>query len=119
MHTLRLLEMAREIATEGNLRVRRPNRDYLLRIRAGEFDYDTLVALAEDQLAEVRQAFERSFLPAEPDRDAVNAVLAEIRHGFLAAPVPSSERMRHSTESRSQSGGVVGGSGRHLQCGLL
>ena len=82
MHTLRLLDMAHEIATEGILRVRRPNRDYLLQVRAGEFDYDTLVGLAEEKLAEVRQAFEKSPLPAEPDRDAVNAVLREIRVGF-------------------------------------
>jgi predicted nucleotidyltransferase len=82
MHTLRLLEMAREIATEGILRVRRPNRDYLLRVRAGDFDYDSLVALAEGKLAEVREAFETSPLPEEPDRDAVNAVLREIRSQF-------------------------------------
>jgi predicted nucleotidyltransferase len=82
MHTLRLLDMAAEIAAEGVLRVRRPNRDYLLRVRAGEFDYEELVALAEDKLAEVRQAFERCPLPAEPDREAVNAALGEIRLRF-------------------------------------
>src|ERR1035437_9487135 len=58
MHTLRLLDMAAEIAAEGLLRVRRPNRDYLLRVRAGEFDYEELVARAEEKLAEIRQAFE-------------------------------------------------------------
>lgn len=82
MHTLRLLDMAAEIAAEGVLRVRRPNRDYLLRVRAGEFDYEELVALAEDKLAEVRQAFERCPLPDEPDREAVNAALGEIRLRF-------------------------------------
>jgi hypothetical protein len=42
MHTLRLLEMAAEIATEGTLRLRRANREWLLRVRAGESDYETL-----------------------------------------------------------------------------
>jgi hypothetical protein len=64
------------------LRVRRPNRDYLLRVRAGEFDYEELVALAEDKLAEVRHAFERCPLPDEPDREAVSAALGEIRLRF-------------------------------------
>ncbi|MBN8456334.1 MAG: nucleotidyltransferase domain-containing protein [Verrucomicrobia bacterium] len=82
MHTLRLLDMAHEIATEGILRVRRPNRDYLLQVRAGKFDYETLVALAEEQLEIVRQAFGTSPLPDEPNRDAAIAVLREIRAGF-------------------------------------
>ena len=82
MHTLRLLDMAHEIATDGMLRVRRPNRDYLLRVRAGGFDYQDLVALAEEKLASARQAFEQSSLPDQPDRDAVNAALGEIRLRF-------------------------------------
>jgi hypothetical protein len=74
--------MAGEIAIEGVLRVRRPNREYLLRVRAGGFDYEDLVARAEEKLAEIRQAFERCSLPDEPDRDAVNAALREIRLRF-------------------------------------
>jgi predicted nucleotidyltransferase len=82
MHTLRLLDMAGEIATEGVLRIRRPNRDYLLRVRSGEFAYEDLVAKAEEQLAEVRAAFERSPLPDQPERDRVNALLVEIREAL-------------------------------------
>jgi len=74
--------MAAEIASEGVLRVRRPNRDYLLRVRAGEFDYEELVSQAEEKLAEIRLAFEHCSLPDEPDRDAVNAALREIRLRF-------------------------------------
>lgn len=84
MHTLRLLDMAGEIANEGVLRVRRPNRDFLLRVRAGEFSYDELVERAEAKLAEVNEAFDRSSLPDVPDRDAVNDLLAEIRTRFSA-----------------------------------
>ena len=82
MHTLRLLEMAGEIATEGVLRVRRPNREFLLQVRAGGFGYDELVARAVEKLAEVDRAFECSPLPDEPDRAAANAVLREIRACF-------------------------------------
>jgi predicted nucleotidyltransferase len=79
MHTLRLLDMAGEIAREGVLRVRRPNRDFLLRVRAGEFEYDELVSRAERQLVEVQDEFERSALPDQPDRDEVNALLVRVR----------------------------------------
>ena len=79
MHTLRLLDMAGEIAREGVLRVRRPNRDFLLRVRAGEFEYEDLVSRAERQLVEVQEAFEESALPDQPDRDEVNALLVRVR----------------------------------------
>lgn len=82
LHTLRLLDMAGEIAREGILRVRRPNREFLLRVRAGEFEYEDLVTRAEEQLLQVREAFERSALPEAPDRDRINALLVEIRREF-------------------------------------
>ena len=79
MHTLRLLDMAGEIAAEGQLRIRRPNRDFLLRVLSGEFAYEELVERAEKQLAEVRAAFERSALPDEPDRELIAGILVSIR----------------------------------------
>jgi predicted nucleotidyltransferase len=82
LHTLRLLDMAEEIANEGVLRVRRPNREFLLQVRAGEFDYDELVERAERQLDRVKAAFAQASLPDEPDRDRVNALLLQIRREF-------------------------------------
>lgn len=82
MHTLRLLDMAGEIAREGLLRVRRPDRDFLLRVRAGEFAYEELVSRAEAQLLQVQEDFKDSSLPDQPDRDRVNALLVEIRESF-------------------------------------
>jgi predicted nucleotidyltransferase len=82
LHTLRLLDMAEEIANEGVLRVRRPNREFLLQVRAGEFDYDELVERAERQLERVKAAFAHANLPDEPDRERVNALLLQIRREF-------------------------------------
>ncbi len=82
MHTLRLLDMAGEIAREGVLRVRRPNREYLLQVRAGEFEYEELVARAEAQLLQVQADFAASSLPEEPDRAQVNALLVQVREEF-------------------------------------
>lgn len=82
LHTIRLLDMAGEIAREGVLRIRRPNREYLLRVRSGEFEYEALVTRAEEQLSEVIAAFQISDLQDQPDRSVVNRLLVEIRDGF-------------------------------------
>ena len=47
MHTFRLLDMAGEMLETGRVIVRRPNRDELLLIRSGQFEYDDLIAQAE------------------------------------------------------------------------
>ncbi len=79
MHTLRLLEMAGEIAREGVLRVRRPNRDFLLQVRAGEHSYEWLVGRAEELHAGLADAYAASDLPDAPDRERINALLVEMR----------------------------------------
>ncbi len=82
LHTIRLLDMASEIAREGVLRIRRPNRDYLLRVRSGEFEYENLVSQAEFQLLEIIASFENSNLQDQPDRERVNRLLVSLRETF-------------------------------------
>lgn len=82
LHTIRLLDMAGEIAREGVLRIRRPNREFLMRVRSGEFEYENLVSQAEVQLSEVISAFETSTLQDQPDRERVNRLLVGIREAF-------------------------------------
>ena len=40
---------------------------------------------ADEKLAAVQQAFDKSSLPERPDRDKVDAILVEIRERFWAA----------------------------------
>jgi predicted nucleotidyltransferase len=49
MHCFRLLEMGIEACKEGKLILKRPNRDWLLKVRKGDFDYDYLIDLAEEK----------------------------------------------------------------------
>jgi hypothetical protein len=58
------------------------NLMHLLRVRAGEFEYEDLVSRAEEQLAETVTAFEKSALREQPDRERVNRLLVEIRESF-------------------------------------
>ena len=85
LHVFRLLHMAEEIALSGTLRVRRPNRDFLLQIRRGEFEYAELVAQAEQLVARVEAAFAASALPETPDAAAAEATLRQVRRAFYAA----------------------------------
>ncbi len=79
MHTLRLLDMAAEIATEGRVIVRRPNRDFLLAVRRGDFSYEELLQMAEERISRMDDLYRASSLPDQPDYDTVNRLLVEIR----------------------------------------
>lgn len=79
MHTFRLLDMAHEIGETGKIVVRRPNRDFLLRIKAGEFAYNELVKMAEARIEVMEDIYEKSNLPETPDFNKANKTLIEIR----------------------------------------
>ncbi|MEZ4828146.1 MAG: hypothetical protein R3C61_17955 [Bacteroidia bacterium] len=79
MHTFRLLDMAAEILSSGELIVRRPNREELLAIRSGKFTYEELMERANEKLQTVNTLFETSSLPSRPDKTKINRVLAQIR----------------------------------------
>lgn len=82
MHTFRLLDMAAEIAQHQEIRVRRPNREVLLEIRKGKFEYDDLVKEAEKRLAQIEYYFDQSKLPEQPDYLKINQLLVEIRENW-------------------------------------
>lgn len=82
MHTLRLLDMAAEIATLKQIIVKRPNRAYLLAVRAGKFEYDELVKIAEEKILEIETLYAKSDLPRSPQYKKVNELLVQIRKEF-------------------------------------
>lgn len=82
MHVFRLLDMAAEIALYKKVIVRRPNRDYLLSIRRGDFMYEDLVKQAEEKIEQVKELYERSDLPEIPDKEKAEELLVKIREEF-------------------------------------
>lgn len=84
MHTFRLLEMAAEIAREKRIIVRRPNRDFLLKIRKGDFEYAELLERAEAKIAEIEILYAKSDLPDKPDFKKINQLAIEIREAWYA-----------------------------------
>ena len=82
MHTIRLLKMAEEIATEATLNVRRKDREYLLSIKNGDFGYEELVELAEAKKNTLKELFSHSGLPNEPNKEYIEQIMKEIRMEF-------------------------------------
>ncbi|MFN7115857.1 MAG: DNA polymerase beta superfamily protein [Saprospiraceae bacterium] len=79
MHTFRLLDMAAEIAQFQEIRVRRPNVDFLLDIRRGEFEYEQLLHWAEEKIQQIEILYQNSTLPEQPDLQRINQLLIDIR----------------------------------------
>ncbi len=79
MHVFRLLHMAEEIALYKKVNVRRPEREYLLKIRAGEFAYEDLLRQAEEKIGVVDDLFKKSDLPEQPDYEIAHGLLVQIR----------------------------------------
>lgn len=86
MHTFRLLDSAEEIAVHRRLTVRTPNRDWLLRVKAGDFTYDELLTLAEHRIARIHQLYEASALPDVPDQKAIERAVVTIRRAWYREP---------------------------------
>lgn len=84
MHCRRLLDMAIEIANDGKISVRRPNADYLLKIRKGEIKLEDIINEAEQDLKGLDWIYEQSNLPDEVDMNFMNELLLEIRKNAKA-----------------------------------
>ena len=85
MHTFRLLEMAIEIAKEKKVNVKRLDRQFLLDIKAGKYEYSQLLELANEKQLEMEKAFDASNLPDQPNRTKINELVYRIRERFYTA----------------------------------
>ncbi|MCL9804422.1 nucleotidyltransferase domain-containing protein [Flavobacterium amniphilum] len=79
MHTVRLLQSAEQILTEGKLNIRVGNRGELLSIKAGEMEYDELLQKAEDLIRTIEAAYPDSQLQDFPDYDKGTQTLIAMR----------------------------------------
>lgn len=82
MHTIRLLRVAKEIALEGRINVKREDRDFLLNVKNGVYEYDELVQQAEEVKAELDDLYNSADLPEEPDFEKVNQLLVDVRKAY-------------------------------------
>jgi hypothetical protein len=84
MHTFRLLNMADEIALHREVNVHRHDRDFLLKIRNGEYTFEQLMQMVEEKTEEIKANYAKSSLPARPDTTLAENILVEIREQFYS-----------------------------------
>ena len=82
MHCVRLLEIAEEIAVQGTINIRRPNRERLMDIRKGNVDLNEIITWAENKVIELDTVFDNSSLEDDVDKDLINKTLIRIRKDF-------------------------------------
>ncbi|MGB3105141.1 DNA polymerase beta superfamily protein [Sphingobacterium siyangense] len=79
MHTIRLLQQAKEILSKSELQVQRFNREELLRIKNGAYSYDDLFVRSQKLFQEVQELCLHSLLPVVPDQDKLRQQLVDMR----------------------------------------
>ena len=79
MHTIRLLQSAENILRTGNLEVKVRNRQELLDIKSGNWDYDDLMKMADGLLNKIESLYNDAPLPEFPDKQKAERILIEIR----------------------------------------
>lgn len=78
-HCIRLLKMAKEFLSSGEMQVfREHDREELLDIKAGKWELGHVKEYAEQLFAETKAARDASTLPNDPDRDGAERLLISI-----------------------------------------
>ena len=85
MHTFRLLQMAIEIGRDQKINVRRPDREFLLGIKSGKYEYEELLQMAHEKQEEMEAVFEQSGLREQPDLVYINSLAHSIRKHLYQA----------------------------------
>ena len=83
-HAVRLLHMGIEIARGEGLKVDRTgiDRDFIMKVRLGETDYDTILGYLENKDQEMKEAMENSTIPEEIDLNFVDDLMIKVRKKF-------------------------------------
>jgi predicted nucleotidyltransferase len=80
LHNVRIIETAMEIPIQKTINIFRPNREYLIDIRKGKYDLQTLIDKVDDNLAQMDELFKKSDLPDKFEyNDFIKEFIAEVR----------------------------------------
>jgi predicted nucleotidyltransferase len=86
MHLCRLLTMGLEILRLGEVRVRRPDAEWLRSIRSGAWSYTELREWTEQRKSELEMARSESHLPEQPDRNRIEQLQIELLEAYHWPP---------------------------------
>ena len=83
MHLMRLLRMGQEILETGKVNVLREDREELLELRNGAWEYDKLIEEAEKAEQSLTYLYENSTLQKSPRDKEINKLLVDMTEEFL------------------------------------
>lgn len=84
LHTIRLLLMCKDIYTKKQIIVERPERNFLLEIKSGKYEYDYLLNYAQELLNEIEELNNVSDLREDLDMDYLNNIIIDFRKHFYS-----------------------------------
>lgn len=82
MHLVRLMRMAEEILTTGQVIVKRPDAAELLEIRNGKWTYEELIKWSEEMDKKLDYLYEKSTLRKYPDWKALDELVMDIKISY-------------------------------------
>lgn len=78
MHSIRLLDTAKDVFEKGQLIIKRPNRDYYMSIKNGKYNFDELIELAQNKIIEIKKMCLQSSLPDNIDQELIQNIYKEM-----------------------------------------
>jgi hypothetical protein len=79
MHCRRLLDIAMEIPKMKTIQVKRPNAKFLIEIRKGKHDLESIITMSENDIVHLDSLYENSGLPKSCDPKFLFELLLSIR----------------------------------------
>lgn len=79
LHTVRLLNMSKDIAEGRGIIVRRPEAEYLKDIRKGKYNLQEIIDSADSIIEDIGRSFDSSGLPHEVSNEFINELITNIR----------------------------------------
>lgn len=79
LHTVRLLNMSKDIAEGKGIVVRRPEAEYLKNIRKGKYNLQEIIDSADSIIEDIGRSFDNSNFPQEVNSSFINELITNIR----------------------------------------
>ena len=84
LHCVRIIETAMEIPTDKTINIKRKNADFLIEIRKGKHDLETLLAKCEEDILSINDVFLKSDLPNKFEKvEFINNLVISIKNQFF------------------------------------
>jgi hypothetical protein len=86
LHNIRIIETAMEIPLQKTINIYRPNREYLIDIRKGKYDLQTLIDKSDSDLAKMDDLFKNSDLPDKFEHsEFIKEFISKTRKDFYSS----------------------------------